>query len=80
MSVDRTEVSKDPKDVSKEDKKEIRNFSFIVQKYIEEPLLFQKRKFDIRIWALISHDQKCTCSRSLTLGLLLKNMTYQIRS
>ena len=58
MSVDRIEGSKDPKDVSKEDKKEIRNFSFIVQKYIEEPLRFQKRKFDIRIWALISHDQK----------------------
>ena len=38
--------------------KEIKNSSFIVQKYIEAPLLFRRRKFDIRIWALISHDAK----------------------
>lgn len=38
--------------------REIKNSSFIVQKYIEAPLLFRKRKFDIRIWALISHDGK----------------------
>ena len=38
--------------------KEIKNTSFIVQKYIEAPLLFKRRKFDIRIWALISHDMK----------------------
>ena len=29
-----------------------------MQKYIEAPLLFKRRKFDIRIWALISHDEK----------------------
>lgn len=29
-----------------------------MQKYIEAPLLFRKRKFDIRIWSLISHDAK----------------------
>ena len=38
--------------------KEIKNHSFIVQKYIEAPLLYKKRKFDIRIWTLISHDMK----------------------
>ena len=29
-----------------------------MQKYIEAPLLFRRRKFDIRIWTLISHDAK----------------------
>lgn len=41
--------------------KEIKNHSFIVQKYIEAPLLYRKRKFDIRIWTLISHDAKFYC-------------------
>lgn len=38
--------------------KEIKNHGFIIQKYIEEPILFQRRKFDLRIWALISHDAR----------------------
>ena len=42
---------------NRQDVKEITNHSFIIQKYIEAPLLFKDRKFDIRIWALISHDQ-----------------------
>ena len=47
---------KEPEDGKKV--KEIKNHSFIIQKYIEAPLLFKNRKFDIRIWALISHDMK----------------------
>ena len=31
---------------------------FVVQKYIERPLLYNKRKFDIRIWAIFSGDDK----------------------
>lgn len=48
----------DPESKAQPGVKEIKNSSFIVQKYIEAPLLFRKRKFDIRIWALISHDMK----------------------
>ena len=33
----------------------------ILQKYIKRPLLIHKRKFDIRIWALISHDMRLYC-------------------
>lgn len=33
------------------------NHQYIIQKYIERPLLYQKRKFDIRMWGLIHQEQ-----------------------
>jgi hypothetical protein len=42
--------------VPEEQKESIQNKTFIVQKYIEQPILFRDRKFDIRQWVLISHD------------------------
>ena len=34
----------------------IRSQTFIIQKYIERPLLINKRKFDIRVWVALTHD------------------------
>lgn len=32
----------------------IKSTSFVIQKYIESPLLLKKRKFDIRVWILVT--------------------------
>ena len=34
----------------------LKNCSFVVQKYIQKPLLLEGRKFDIRVWVLLNYD------------------------
>ena len=36
----------------------IKHNTFIIQKYIERPLLIKNRKFDIRVWVLLNQDQE----------------------
>lgn len=34
-------------------------WTFVIQKYIEKPLLVNDRKFDIRVWVLINQNMDC---------------------
>lgn len=34
----------------------VRTHKFVVQKYVEKPFLFDSRKFDARVWALLDQD------------------------
>lgn len=39
-------------------KEYVKSRTFVIQKYIEKPLLIHERKFDIRTWVLVSHEMK----------------------
>ena len=32
----------------------LKSTSFVIQKYLERPLLIKDRKFDIRVWVMVS--------------------------
>lgn len=36
----------------------IKSRSFVIQKYVEKPLLIHNRKFDIRVWVLVTQEMK----------------------
>ena len=37
----------------------VKTDKFVIQKYLEKPLLLSNRKFDIRLWVLVNHEGKC---------------------
>ena len=36
----------------------IKSSTFVIQKYVEKPMLINNRKFDIRVWVLLTHNAK----------------------
>ena len=36
----------------------IKSAKFVIQKYIEQPLLFREKKFDLRVWVMLTHEMK----------------------
>ena len=48
------QVEKQPATMS-----QVKSDVFVLQKYIEKPLLISQRKFDIRLWVMITPEHKC---------------------
>ena len=53
---------------------------FVIQKYIEKPLLIDNRKFDIRLWVLVSHDYRCYLFREGYIRMSSYNFTIDQES
>ncbi|CAD8136227.1 unnamed protein product [Paramecium octaurelia] len=58
----------------------IKSHSFVIQKYIERPALINKRKFDIRVWGLITHDLDAYFFQEGYIRTSSEDFTYNIEN
>ena len=52
--VETNEETQEPKFCT--EKFKLSTCSFVIQKYVERPFLIENRKFDIRVWVLLTHN------------------------
>ncbi|CAD8142867.1 unnamed protein product [Paramecium octaurelia] len=58
----------------------IKSHSFVIQKYIERPALINKRKFDIRVWGLITHELDAYFFQEGYIRTSSEDFTYNIEN
>ena len=58
--------------------KDLKSKTFVIQKYLEKPLLIKKRKFDIRLWVCVTHDLKCFLFREGYIRMSSREYTLNI--
>ena len=39
----------------------VQSHQYVIQKYLEKPLLIDNRKFDIRVWVMVDHEMNLYC-------------------
>ena len=57
----------------KRSKMTIKSNQFVIQKYIERPLLYERKKFDMRVFLLVTHDYKIYLCQELYIRLSAYN-------
>ncbi|CAK83366.1 unnamed protein product (macronuclear) [Paramecium tetraurelia] len=58
----------------------IKSHSFVIQKYIERPALINKRKFDIRVWGLVTHELDAYFFQEGYIRTSSEDFTYNIEN
>ena len=74
-SVNSPRLKKEKEEEEKKVTSKVKTKIFVIQKYLERPLLIKKRKFDIRLWVLVTQDLKCYLFREGYIRMSSKEYT-----
>ena len=53
----------------------VKSCQFVIQKYLEKPLLIDDRKFDVRVWVLLDHEMNLYCFKEKYIRLSSEKFT-----